>query len=70
MLEKLLDWLFQCRHAHTSFPQGRHPHAHVTCLDCGREFGYDVRTWTRGGPQPTTTTNVLRKVIHPAAKEV
>jgi Fe2+ or Zn2+ uptake regulation protein len=65
MLEKLFDWLFRC--THTTFPQGRHPHAHVTCLDCGREFAYDVRTWTRESAQPT---NVQRPTIPAGAKEI
>ncbi|MGH9466263.1 MAG: hypothetical protein ACRD1Y_02800 [Terriglobales bacterium] len=47
-----------CPHNHLSFPivthepnpplppagQPPHPQAHVTCLDCGREFWYD---WSR-----------------------
>jgi hypothetical protein len=67
MLEKFLRWLLQCDHSRTTFPQGRDPNAHVTCLDCGQEFAYDVRTWTRGSAQPT---NLQRPTIPAGAKEI
>ena len=70
MLDRIASWLFPCHHAHTTFPQGRYPLARVTCLDCGREFGYDLRTWTRGTAQPTTAANVLRAVLHAGGREV
>ena len=52
MIEKLVDMLFGCRHAHYSFPvtirgRKRRPQAatltgtYVVCLDCGKEFAYD-----------------------------
>jgi hypothetical protein len=52
MIEKVLEILFGCRHAHFSFPvtirgAKRRPQAaaltgtYVVCLDCGKEFAYD-----------------------------
>jgi hypothetical protein len=52
MIEKLVNILFGCRHAHYSFPVSvrramRRPQAaaltgtYVVCLDCGKEFAYD-----------------------------
>jgi hypothetical protein len=52
MIEKLVDVLFGCRHAHFSFPvtirgAKRRPQAaaltgtYVVCLECGKEFAYD-----------------------------
>ena len=33
-------WPF-CLHERISWPQGREPHTHVSCLDCGKELAYD-----------------------------
>jgi RNA polymerase subunit RPABC4/transcription elongation factor Spt4 len=52
MIEKLVNILFGCRHAHYSVPVSvrramRRPQAaaltgtYVVCLDCGKEFAYD-----------------------------
>jgi len=51
MLESLINSLFSCSHARTTFPltPGRKNNApsatrngtYVVCLDCGREFAYD-----------------------------
>jgi hypothetical protein len=55
MIARLFDIFFGCRHAHYSFPftQARlHPivrkETYVVCLDCGREFHYDLRTMRMG----------------------
>jgi hypothetical protein len=34
-----------CKHSRTTFPQSERSarYASVTCLDCGRKFGYDWR---------------------------
>ncbi len=48
-----LAWLFGCTHHHLTFPQTprrgqQRPSAaaltgtYVVCLDCGKEFGYDL----------------------------
>jgi hypothetical protein len=52
LIEKVMDFLFGCRHSNYSFPvtirgRARRPQAavltgtYVACLDCGREFPYD-----------------------------
>jgi hypothetical protein len=52
LIERLMDFLFGCRHSRYSFPvtirgAARRPQAsaltgtYVACLDCGREFPYD-----------------------------
>lgn len=52
MIQRALDFLFGCHHAHYSFPvtirgRKRRPQAaaltgtYVVCLDCGKEFPYD-----------------------------
>lgn len=60
MLGSLLNTLFGCSHAHTTFPitPGRKPatpgsHRHgtyVVCLDCGQEFRYDWNEMRVGEP--------------------
>jgi hypothetical protein len=53
MIRKFVDSVFGCWHLHYSFPQtlrgsARRPQAaaltgtYVVCLDCGREFAYDL----------------------------
>lgn len=48
MVARLLNVLGICQHSRTTFPQsprGRYDvTAHITCLECGREFPYD---WER-----------------------
>ncbi len=45
MIGRLLHILGFCQHSRTTFPQTprgqAHADAHVTCLDCGREYAYD-----------------------------
>ena len=43
MLNRLLSAIFGCSHRRTSFPQTPKgaKATYVSCLDCGREFGYD-----------------------------
>lgn len=48
MIDRLLNVLGICQHSRTTFPQsprGRYDvAAHITCLECGREFEYDWET--------------------------
>jgi len=63
MLQSLVNTLFGCAHARTTFPMtparrsnsvavqnAAHLGTYVVCLDCGREFAYDWQTM-RVGPQ-------------------
>jgi hypothetical protein len=53
MIRKFVNSVFGCRHSHYSFPlsvrrSAARPAAaaltgtYVACLDCGKEFGYDL----------------------------
>ncbi len=58
MLQSILNTLFGCSHARTTFPltPARHGTAsgaerrgmYVVCLDCGKEFSYDWAGMRRG----------------------
>lgn len=64
MIDSLLNLLVFCSHKQTSFPQKavrdiygrplaiRSAEAHVTCLECGKEFPYN---WERMRIEPRTT---------------
>jgi hypothetical protein len=48
MIRSCIEFLFGCTHQRLSFPMttpqdgtAGGPSAHVTCLDCGKEFWYD-----------------------------
>jgi len=47
---KILEYLFGCSHRHTTLPLKLklESQAHVTCLNCGREFLYDWKEMRRG----------------------
>ena len=43
MLRWIWAYLFDCVHAHTTWPhQDQFKHAYVCCLDCGREMPYSL----------------------------
>lgn len=50
MVKLLRLFLGACAHNRTTFPQRSRGArmAHVTCLDCGREFEYDWNAMRRG----------------------
>ena len=59
MLQLIVDALFGCSHARTTFPLtprrtkgliGPRTGTYVVCLDCGREFAYDWKSMTVGAP--------------------
>ncbi|HTQ54786.1 MAG TPA: hypothetical protein VMI94_10020 [Bryobacteraceae bacterium] len=61
MLNKLVNYLFGCTHARTTFPltpsrngvtspAGQRHGTYVVCLDCGQEFGYDWAEMRIGNP--------------------
>lgn len=39
-MSKLLDFLFGCRHANTSWPFGRGLKTYKVCFDCGKQIPY------------------------------
>jgi hypothetical protein len=45
MFSSFIDGLFGCSHRRTTFPitpkRAARSGAHVTCLDCGKEFAYN-----------------------------
>jgi hypothetical protein len=70
MLSKLVDALFGCRHARYSFPltlrassrrssRIQRTGTYVTCLDCGREFGYDWQEMKIVRSQPKEAVHSL-----------
>jgi len=79
MLESLVNTLFGCAHARTTFPitparrnnamlaqNGAHLGTYVVCLDCGKEFAYDWKTM-RVGQQVVTPAPVRPAVTVPPA---
>ena len=57
MIGMLLNILFGCHHKRFTRPitpvhraGRRHENAYVACLDCGKQFHYDVLNWRMGGP--------------------
>ncbi len=45
---KLLSIFGHCFHRRVTFPQTRKGQTYVCCLDCGREFAYDLDAMKRG----------------------
>jgi hypothetical protein len=66
VIDSILNFFRGCRHKHTTWPQSprrigsltrfaRKAQASVTCLECGAEFTYDLKTMRRGAriyPEP------------------
>lgn len=57
MIDSVLNLLFRCSHRRLTRPMtplskaGRpHGQAYVVCLDCGKQFEYDVQTMHMGRP--------------------
>ena len=61
MIDSLLNMLFRCAHRRLTSPvtpvskEGRpHGDTNVVCLDCGKQFGYDLKQMKIGKALPTT----------------
>lgn len=51
----MIEWLFGCRHKHTSrvwTPKNHPEKSRVVCLTCGQEFHYDLHTMRVGKRLP------------------
>lgn len=61
MIDSLLNLLFRCSHRRLTRPvtpvgkDGRpQGETYVVCLDCGKQFSYDLRAMRVGKPLPTS----------------
>ncbi len=61
MIDSLLNLLFRCPHRRLTRPvtpvrRDGSPHGatYVVCLDCGKQFRYDLREMRIGGPLPSS----------------
>ena len=57
MIDSVLNLLFRCSHRRLTRPvapitKSGHPHSqsYVVCLDCGKQFEYDLKTMRIGKP--------------------
>jgi hypothetical protein len=57
MIDSVLNLLFRCSHRRLTRPMAPvskagkpHSQAYVVCLDCGKQFEYDVNTMRMGKP--------------------
>lgn len=64
MVGAILNFLFGCRHKRLTRPMtpahkpgAQHQGAYVACLECGRQFHYDVRNMEIGPPIDATVTD-------------
>jgi hypothetical protein len=68
MIDSVLNLLFRCSHRRLTRPvsalsKAGQPHsdAYVVCLDCGKQFSYDVQKMKIGKPLPSShEAGVLR----------
>lgn len=70
MIDSILNLLFRCSHRRLTRPvspisKAGQPHgeAYVVCLDCGKQFHYDLHAMKIGKPVETSPD---RGVLHPA----
>jgi len=68
MVTAILNFFFGCRHKRLTRPMtprakpgADHQGAYVACLDCGRQFHYDVRNMSIGKPVDKTVNVSLPK---------
>lgn len=61
MIDSILNLIFRCPHTRLTRPvtpvskDGKpHGDTYVACLDCGKQFSYDLKTMTIGKPLPTS----------------
>ena len=67
MIDSFLNLVFRCAHRRLTRPvtpvskDGKsHGDTYVVCLDCGKQFSYDIREMRIGKPLPTSAdTGVL-----------
>jgi hypothetical protein len=54
MIDSVLNLLFRCSHRRLTRPitpalkNGQHGDTYVVCLDCGKQFEYDLKNWQVG----------------------
>jgi hypothetical protein len=55
MIDSILNLLFRCSHRRLTRPMtpvlktgGRHGDTYIVCLDCGKQFEYDLKTMQMG----------------------
>jgi hypothetical protein len=61
MIDSVLNLLFRCSHKHLTRPvtpislDGKpHGDTYVVCLDCGKQFAYDLKEMRIGKPLPSS----------------
>jgi hypothetical protein len=66
MIDSVLNLLFRCPHKRLTRPvtpvskDGKpHNDTYVVCLDCGKQFNYDLTEMRIGKPLPTSDVGVL-----------
>lgn len=67
MIDSVVNLLFRCPHQRLTRPVtpvskdgNSHGDTYVVCLDCGKQFSYDLKEMRVGKPLPTSTaTGVL-----------
>jgi hypothetical protein len=70
MIDSVLNLLFRCPHhrltrpvAPVTKPGQPHPRSYVVCLDCGKQFEYDLDHMRIGKPIDTTPEKPARKTL-------
>jgi hypothetical protein len=77
MIDTVLNLLFRCSHRRLTRPVTPasiagvpHGETYVVCLDCGKQFAYDIKLMQMGKPLPAThPSGVLRPLpVQPGGK--
>jgi hypothetical protein len=62
MIDSLLNLIFRCAHKRLTMPVTpvskdgmTHGDTYVVCLDCGKQFSYDLKKMCVGKPLPTSS---------------
>jgi hypothetical protein len=77
MIDTLLNLLFRCSHQRITRPitpahkVGDRSETYVVCLECGKQFSYDLTEMRVGKPVPVSpTTGVLPPSMPTAKKKI
>lgn len=76
MVGRLLELLFGCSHRNLSRPvtsvyDSGEPagQSYVVCLDCGKEFAYDVKSMRRGKPIHRAADSMAHRMEQPVRRK-